>query len=212
MFTNTLSRNAQNALAVLGENNILPPDTYMAGGSSLALQYGHRISVDFDFFTPHSFVGKEIIGKLQKAGTFTLQETAEKNTLLGLFNSVKFSIFLYKYPLVSNCVMFNKIRLASLQDISAMKLAAAMDRGTKKDFIDLFFLSKNGIGLDLALKYYDKKYQKLANNMYSLIKSLSYFDDAEKLEMPKMLEKITWNEVKTFFQQETLRLAKKYIG
>ena len=48
--------------------------------------------------------------------------------------------------------------------------------------------------------------------MYSVIKSLSYFDDAEKLEMPKMLEKITWNEVKTFFQQETLRLAKKYIG
>ena len=76
----------------------------------------------------------------------------------------------------------------------------------------MFFLSKNGIGLDLALKYYDKKYQKLANNMYSLIKSLSYFDDAEKLEMPQMLEKITWNEVKTFFQQETLRLAKKYIG
>ena len=212
MFTNTLSRNAQNALALLGENNILPPDTYLAGGSCLALQYGHRISVDFDFFTPHSFVGKKIIEKLKRIGIFILQETAEKNTLLGLFNSVKFSIFLYEYPLVSDYVLYNKIKLASPQDIAAMKLAAAMDRGTKKDFIDLFFLSKNGIGLDLALKYYDKKYQKLANNIYSIIKSLSYFDDAEKLEMPEMLEKINWEEVKTFFQQETLRLAKKYIG
>lgn len=212
MFTGTLSGNAQNTLALLGKSKTLPPDTYMAGGSALALQYGHRVSIDFDFFTPSSFVGKEIIKQLEKVGNFILQETAEKNTLLGLFNSVKFSLFLYEYPLISAPIIFNKVRLASPQDIAAMKIAAVMDRGTKKDFIDLFFLSKNGIDLNLALNLYDNKYGKLANNMYSIIKSLSYFDDAESLELPQMIKKINWEEVKAFFQQETIRLAKKYIG
>lgn len=211
MFTTVLSKNATRALALLGKNKILPEKTYLAGGSSLALQYGHRISVDFDFFTPTDFKGQNIVKKLERIGRFVFQEAAEKNTLLGLFENVKFSLFLYEYPLVFKPIEYLGILLADPKDIAAMKLAAVMDRGTKKDFIDLFFLNKNGVSIEQALKYYDKKYKNLANNIYSLVKSLSYFEDAEKLEMPDMIEKINWEKVKTFFKQETILLAKKYL-
>ncbi|MDO8609113.1 MAG: nucleotidyl transferase AbiEii/AbiGii toxin family protein [bacterium] len=211
MFTTVLSPDAQNALAILGKEKCLPENTFLAGGSSLALQFGHRISVDFDFFTPSHFVGKEIIKKLKEAGTFELQEAAEKNTLLGLFNSVKFSLFLYEYPLIDLSILWNGVNLASPLDISAMKLAAVMDRGTKKDFIDLYILNKNGITIDKSFEIYEEKYKSLSNNLYSLIKSLSYFDDAERLEMPQMIEKISWDEVKKFFESEVIRLSDKYL-
>jgi len=212
MFTTVLSENATRALALLGKNKILPQETYLAGGSSLALQYGHRISVDFDFFTHTDFKGQNIVKKLEKTGEFIFQAAAEKNTLLGLFEKVKFSLFLYEYPLIFKPIEYLGILLADPRDIAAMKLAAVMDRGTKKDFIDLFFLNKNGISIEQAFEYYDKKYKSLANNIYSLVKSLSYFEDAEKLEMPRMIEKINWEEVKGFFRKEVVRLADKYLA
>lgn len=211
MFTAVLSENAQKALALLGKEKILPPKTYLAGGSCLALHYGHRISVDFDFFTPSEFKSEGIVRRLNQVGKFILQEAAEKNTLLGLFNNVKFSLFLYRYPLIFKPKKYLNILLADPRDIAAMKLAAVMDRGTKKDFVDLYFLNKKGVSIEQAFKYYDKKYKSLANNLYSLIKSLSYFDDAEKLEMPLMIKKVSFEKVKEFFRQETVRLAKKYI-
>jgi hypothetical protein len=131
--------------------------------------------------------------------------------LLGIFNNVKFSLFRYRYPLISTSANFLGISLASPKDISAMKLSAIMDRGTKKDFIDLFFLTKKGISIEKAFRYYDEKYKAFANNVYSLMTSLSYFIDAEKTDMPKMIEKVDWDEVKEFFRRETVRLAEKYI-
>ena len=79
MFTGTLSVEAQNALALLGKNKILPKNTFLAGGSALALQFGHRISVDFDFFTPTSFDGEELRQKLEKIGEFIFQEADKKD-------------------------------------------------------------------------------------------------------------------------------------
>lgn len=211
MFTTALSHDAQNALAVLGKAQILPPDTYLAGGSALALHYGHRVSIDFDFFTPSHFVGKDIIQELDKVGVFKLQQTTERNTLLGLFNKVKFSLFLYEYPLILKPTLFSHVLISSPEDIAAMKLAAVMDRGTKKDFIDFYFLSKNNISIDKAFEYYQQKYKALTNNVYSLVKALSYFDDAEEMEMPDMLIKVTWEEIKDFFRKEVVTLAEKYL-
>lgn len=211
MFTTVLSKNAQDALALLGKNHILPEKTYLAGGSALALQFGHRISIDFDFFTLSDFKGQDIVKKLEKIGKFIFQESAEKNTLLGLFENVKFSLFKYDYPLVTSPIDYLGIEIASPEDIAAMKLAAIMDRGTTKDFIDVYFLIKKGITLEQSFDYYNKKYKSLANNIYSIIKSLSYFDDTDLKEMPEMIEKINWKEIKKFFQKEAVRLADKYL-
>ena len=210
MFTNTLSKNATNALALLGRNKILPVNTYLAGGSALALHFGHRVSVDFDFFTNAHFESEKIAGLLRKLGDFDV-DTLTEDTLLGQFMSVKFSLFYYKYPLLFEPAKFEGINIAATGDISAMKIAAIMDRGTKKDFIDVYFLDKKGTTLEECLKYYDKKYKALANNMYSIITSLSYFVDAEESEMPKMIESISWKDVKKFFEREAVRLGKKYL-
>ena len=106
MFTTVLPKNAQATLALLGKSNVLPDKTYLAGGTALALQFGHRISIDFDFFTPSVFKGREIIEKLEKVGKFAFQESAEKNTLLGLFENVKFSLFKYDYPLIKPTINY----------------------------------------------------------------------------------------------------------
>ncbi len=212
MFTTVLPKNAKAALALLGKSNVLPNKTYLAGGTALALQFGHRISVDFDFFTPSDFKGQDIIKKLEKIGKFIFQESAEKNTLLGLFNNVKFSLFKYDYPLVKPTINYLGIELVSPEDIFAMKIAAIMDRGTIKDFIDVYFLIKKGITLEQSLDYYNKKYKALANNIYSIVRSLTYFDDADLKAMPKMIEKIDWEELKKFFEKETIRIAEKYLA
>lgn len=211
MFTGTLSKDAQHALALLGQAKYLPLKTYLAGGSALALHYGHRISVDFDFFTPTEFKSEAIMRLLQSIGSFQFKEAAEKNTLLGLFNNVKFSLFLYTYPVLFKLIEFEGVSILDPRDIAAMKIAAVMDRGTKKDFIDLFFLVKKGIALEEMFRYYDRKYQALANNLYSIMTSLSYFEDAEDSDMPEMIQKTHWIEIKQFFKKETIRLTKKYI-
>ncbi|MEK7597298.1 MAG: nucleotidyl transferase AbiEii/AbiGii toxin family protein [Patescibacteria group bacterium] len=212
MFTTVLPKNAQDTLALLGKSNVLPKNTYLAGGTALALQFSHRISIDFDFFTPTDFNSKEVVEKLETIGKFVFQESKEKNTLIGLFNGVKFSVFKYDYPLVKPTINYLGIKVVSLEDIATMKIVAIMDRGTIKDFIDIYFLIKKGISLEQSLDYYNKKYKSLANNIYSIIRSLTYFDDADLKEMPEMIEKVDWEEIKKFFEKETVRIAEKYLA
>lgn len=127
---------------------------------------------------------------------------------MGSFPKVKFSYFYYSYPLIKKTSLFSKINIASLEDIAAMKIAAICDRGTKRDFIDLYFLIKETFSLEEILEFYDKKYRVLSNNIYHIIKSLSYFVDAESQDSPKMLIPVSWKEVKKFFQNQAIKLAK----
>lgn len=209
MFTKTLSRPAQESLAILGKSRLLK-DAYLAGGSALALHLGHRYSLDFDFFTSKSFDTRQLALKLEKLGDFK-KETIKSDTILGEFNKVKFSFFYFQYPLVKKPGWFLNLQLADPADIAAMKIAAIVDRGTKRDFIDLYFLIKEKYRIEEILNFYNKKYQKLSENIYSIIKSLKYFEDAEESEMPRMIKKISWEEVKRFFEKEAIKLGKKYL-
>ena len=209
MFETVLPDNAQIALGVLGKSDIVM-DGYLAGGSALALRFGHRISVDFDFFSPSEFDSLSMSRKLASLGAF-VEDTREKNTLLGVFNGVKYSYFYYPYSLLEQGDTYNNVMVASISDIAAMKLSAIMDRGIKRDFIDLFMITKQGIFMDVIFSLYDRKYGLLQSNKVSLLKFLSYFDDADKSDMPDMLVPIEWSEVKEFFIAESIRLGKKYL-
>lgn len=208
MFTKTLSKNASNALAILGRSGILK-NAYLAGGTACALQIGHRVSLDLDFFTEKEFPTKIVLKQLNQLSEFKLDQT-EKWTILGSFPKVKFSYFYYPYPLIKKTSTLSHINLASLEDIAAMKIAAICDRGTKRDFIDLYFLTKK-FPLNKILKFYDKKYGKLSNNIYHIIRSLEYFADADPQESPKMLMPVSWKEVKSFFQNQVLKLARNNL-
>lgn len=211
MFETALPKNAKNALGILGQSGILPVGSYLAGGTALAIQIGHRLSVDFDFFTPSEFDNNILSDQLAKIGTFVVTQKSP-NTLLGEFNGVKFSIFTLKYSLIAQPVKFLGVDLASIQDIAAMKLAAILARSTKKDYIDLYFIDKNGFSLEKCLSLYEEKYGNLKDNLYSLITGLNYPTDAEGSIMPKMFIKVSWKEVKKFFGIKGKRLGDSYLN
>lgn len=209
MFAAVLSDDAQNALALLGTSGVVKR-AYLAGGSALALHYGHRHSEDFDFFTPTPFDPKILEKTLQSMGHFTAS-FAQGISLIGEFDAVKMSYFQYDYPLIAPTMLFSGVALADPVDIAAMKLSAIMDRGTKRDFVDVYELVRHGISFDTMFSAYDQKYRAFEANMFSLMRALQYFDDAETTNMPDMITPLSWGEVKEFFNREVVRLAKKYF-
>jgi hypothetical protein len=205
MFEETLVKGAKGILAVLGRSGILQ-DAYLAGGTAAALQLGHRISVDFDFFTAKEFVPKVFSHKLSNLGSFD-EEQAGKGTVLGKFKGIKFSLFVYKYPLIFPVLSYSALRVADIRDIAAMKIDAIAGRGAKRDFIDLYFICKTGYRLDEILTFYHKKYGRVASNLIHIQKSLVFFSDAESEEMPRMLKEVGWEEIKKYFEVEIKKLA-----
>ena len=93
-----------------------------------------------------------------------------------------------------------------------MKIGAVMNRGTKKDFVDLYELSYyQNISLDSCLEIYREKYGNFESGVYSFLLGLSYFVETETTEMPKMFRKVDWGQIKKYFSGETIRLKKKYM-
>ncbi|MBU4446375.1 nucleotidyl transferase AbiEii/AbiGii toxin family protein [bacterium] len=167
---------------------------YLAGGTGLALQIGHRQSIDFDFFIPNDFNTTRIIQELKSIGNFELHNE-EQNTINGMLNQIRISFFGYKYKVINPFLNYRKINIADELDIAAMKLEAISGRGNKKDFIDLYFMLQK-YSINNILKFYEKKYGKGIANNYHLMKSLTYFQDAEEQAMPEMIEHVDWGTVK----------------
>ena len=164
----------------------LPPQTYLAGGTAVALHLGHRLSIDLDFFTPHDLDSLQWFKGLQIAfsGDFTLSAVKiEKNTLVVTMNSTGFSLFVYPYEIMEATISDDSLPtpLASLRDLALMKLIAVNQRGACKDFIDLKFIMENtGLTLKVLLQDLSRKYTVGEEMLFQLKKSLIYFDDAER--------------------------------
>lgn len=211
MHLNALSKTTKKALEKLDSSQFFAEtDAYLAGGTALALHLGHRYSEDLDFFTLKAFASKSQIQFLSQIGDFKLNQTGWR-TILGEFESTKFSLFYYQYKLIEKPqVILKNTYLASLADIAAMKIAAIADRGTKRDFIDLFFLTKI-LPLGKILAYYDQKYEKLEANKTHILKSLSYFAEAENDALPKMIKPVDWRQLKEFFEKEVKKISRSLI-
>lgn len=209
MFTTVLPVHAQKTLAVLGKSSLFA-DAYLAGGTGLALQLGHRESIDFDFFTQTPFEPMKLSRQLSAIGSFN-QTVAKGISLIGEFEKVKMSYFQYDYPLLEQTISYEGVSLAHMHDIAAMKLVAICDRSTKKDYIDLYTLVRSGISFEQMFALYDKKYHAFDANKFTLIKSMTYFQDAELGDMPRMFVPLSWDDVKSFLLSESLRLGKIYL-
>ncbi|MFQ5637472.1 MAG: nucleotidyl transferase AbiEii/AbiGii toxin family protein [bacterium] len=181
-------------------------DFYLAGGTALALQYGHRESVDFDFFAENPFSTDAIFRELSKNEPITLNFKSE-TTLGVLIKGVTCTFFLYQYPILERFVNFSpQIKLTAIPDLAAMKVAAISDRGKKRDFIDLYFICQTDHSLKEVVEFYQKKYEVFNQDLYHIYKSLIYFDDAEPDSIPVMYEETDWDEIKSYFIKEVTKL------
>ncbi len=178
-------------------------DLRLVGGTSLALQIGHRISVDIDLFGKLDADRISIISELKKIGEVkTLHYTDSINVFI--VNGIKVDIVNYPYPWLNTVINQDNLNLAGIKDIAAMKLAAIIGRGTMKDFIDLYFLLKQ-FSLNQILEFYKQKYKD--GSVFLVLKSLSYFNDADLDVMPRMFDNIKWEDIKKQISKE----LKEYI-
>ncbi len=209
MFTKALLPNTIRAIKLVSKIETVKK-SYLAGGTALALLLGHRLSEDLDFFTPEEFDEKVLSQNLKSLPEFKEDGTAWR-TVWGKIGNTKFSLFYYQYPLIKKSTLFEGIQILQKEDIAAMKIHALEDRGTKRDFVDLYFLAKE-FSLEQMLKFYDQKYGSLKNHLYIILRSMDYFADADMDKLPDMLVPVSWEEVKKFFHDQALVLAKKKLG
>lgn len=177
---------------------------YLAGGTGLALQFGHWLSLDLDFFAPEHFDEEAFLQRLQAIDAFALAAKAPY-TLLATIQQTKVSFLGYAYPLLFPANQFLDVPVADPRDIACMKVSAIAGRGTKRDFIDLYMCAQHS-GLKEILRLFDQKFAQINYSRMHILKSLSYFADAEKEPMPHMLTALDWERVKHFFLFETPRL------
>ncbi|MGI6253646.1 MAG: nucleotidyl transferase AbiEii/AbiGii toxin family protein [Aminivibrio sp.] len=209
MFWNVLDESRQYLLRRLAEN---PPmkGAYLAGGTALALLFGHRLSEDFDWFLPRSFDPGRLPPLLELFGEVAVAET-HTGTFHGWIDGIRVSWLYYPNPLLEELRKakdLQKLFLASPLDTGLMKWAALSDRGARKDFLDLYELARQGITLERLFPLLPRKFPGKRLNLYHMVKSLSYFDDAEKDPWPVMLRETDWNRLKEYFLSSQTRLIK----
>ena len=166
----------------------------LVGGTALALQIGHRKSIDLDLFGEVDFENLDKITTFKNFGKVTVLSTS-KNINIYSIDKVKVDFVNYSYPWLKDQKLIDGIRLADIDDIAAMKLAAITGRGSRKDFIDIYFLLQE-YSLRELLGFYKKKYFDASE--YLVLKSLTYFDDAEDDLDVNMIEKISWCKIKEY--------------
>ena len=166
----------------------------LVGGTALALQIGHRKSIDLDLFGEVNFENLDKITTFKNFGKVTVLSTS-KNINIYSIDKVKVDFVNYSYPWLKDQKLIDGIRLADIDDIAAMKLAAITGRGSRKVFIDIYFLLQE-YSLRELLGFYKKKYFDASE--YLVLKSLTYFDDAEDDLDVNMIEKISWCKIKEY--------------
>lgn len=204
---------------ILDENRIkiLPllknfkDDFYLAGGTGLALQIGHRDSIDFDFFSDKHIDTEKLFFKLKEVFIgHKIDKIQEEKDTLGLIinDEIKLSFMYYPYGLIEKyTVDDDNLRIASISDIACMKLSAIVSRSVLKDYVDIYYLLKE-MSLQNLLKVSKEKMPELDENL--ILKSLVYFDDvAQEKIMFRNNMNVTFDEVKTEFVRLVKDLNKK---
>ncbi len=180
-------------------------DTRLVGGTALALQLGHRKSVDLDFFGSVDASLQAIALELSAfASVSPLSESRMMRFLI--VDGVKVDIVNYPYSWIDEPVTEDGVTLAGIKDIAAMKMSAITNRGTRKDFVDFYFLLKL-LPFDELMNLYVQKYSDA--QLFTMLKSLTYFDDAEQDPLPLMMSSLNWEDVKTLIVAEVGGFLKK---
>lgn len=173
----------------------------LAGGTALALQLGHRISVDLDLFRHEDFQVAPLRHALAHLGKLEVQSMAP-GTLHCRLDDIRLTFLRSEVPFLHEPVPYRGLHLADVRDIAAMKVIAVAGRGAKKDFIDLYAYLEAGASFPDLMAVVQQRYRDTDFNVMHLLRSLVYFDDAEAEPMPKMLSKAGWPEIRRRLERE----------
>ena len=180
---------------------------YLAGGTALAVYFGHRKSIDLNLFSQEDFSTPDLKRQLSQTGEIVLLGEAD-GTLHVTIDHVMVSFSHYSYGLLFPPVKFEALTLADERDIAAMKLDAVSSRGSKKDFIDIYELLKKYSLADL-IEFFEKKYSGIQYNKLHILKSLMYFDDADAEPPPVMLHDAGWDNIKQSISQAVVMFSEQ---
>jgi len=178
----------------------------LAGGTGLALQLGHRMSDDLDFFRAGTFSPAELATALAGLGRVVVQGRAE-GTLHVTLDGFRVSFLAAGAPLLFEGAPYRGLKLADPRDIAVMKVIAIGGRGSRKDFVDLFFYLRGGGSLEGIFELIRRRFARVDFNEYHLLRSLVFFDDAESEPMPRMIRRAEWSEMRSALAAEVRRLS-----
>ena len=185
---------------------------YLAGGTALALQVGHRKSVDLDFFTPRRiFFEDDVERELLATGEWATT-LRRKGTIYGTLLKAKMSLIAYPFFIPSK----EKNRHGTVQmllphDIAAMKIVTVSQRGRKRDFVDLYWYCLNREPLGAVIRRAVSQFPGQEDNITHILKSLTYFADAEADPMPTIFFRADWRGIKNYFRREASKIVQNEL-
>ncbi|MGB5934145.1 MAG: nucleotidyl transferase AbiEii/AbiGii toxin family protein [Anaerolineae bacterium] len=208
---------ARAVLELLGQTAVAE-QFYLAGGTGLALLLGHRISADLVLFSRENSLSsserRELLHALAEfwPGDALKIALQKDGTLIVALQGVSTSLFHYQYPLVGTTrSLAGNLRLASLEDVGLIKVAAIIGRGTKRDFVDLFFVSKE-VSLERLLELDATKFPHVRGFPLQALKALAYFADADRDPPLRTLVEVDWEEANDYFEGQALSLGRRWSG
>lgn len=210
--TDVLPRRTKKALDFLSAKKWLKNSPwYLAGGTALALQTGHRSSVDLDFFSPKKFNNNILLKSFDNDSWRT--DISAEGTIYGTLLDAKVSFIFYPffYP-AKKPLNYGFIKILTPEDIAVMKIIAISQRGRKRDFFDLYWCAKNIAPLKEFILKLKTQYPSVAHDYHHILTSLVYFTDAETDPKPKINFNADWPQVKKFFIAEVSKITKEIIN
>lgn len=185
---------------------------YLAGGTALTLEVDHRVSVDLDFFTPRKGIDSDLNFITRALSPDWITTNQKQDTLYGELNKTKISFIAYPYFVPKQpFITHGFINILDSQDIAVMKIIAISQRGKKRDFFDLYWYINNRESLIEVLERVKIQYPDTQHNYHHIIKSLTYFEEAEEDPMPQIFFDATWDQVKKHFYALVPLVADKFL-
>lgn len=209
-----LSTDQRRALARLNRAGLLD-GLYLVGGTAVAIHLRHRRSLDLDLFSRTPGIDLDAV-RADVVATLEAETVAQTDVTLAIrVGDVPVDVVRYPYPRLGRLVAGPEgVRIASLRDLAAMKLAAISRRGLRRDFWDLHeILTRTKRSLSAALDDYRAKFGVAEADLYAVIRALTWFDEAERdTVMPRGLTAAHWRDVKRWFESEAAAEALRRIA
>ena len=186
---------------------------YLGGGTALALQLGHRRSEDLDFFIPERLDTASFLKTIAEAtgNLLVLNQTPAHTELL--IQDIKVDLIREpispRFPLITIFPQTLDLKMADARDIGRMKLLAIGSRGSKKDFMDLYCLTRDVITLESLMAIAESEPKEVKYSRLLFLKGLVDFEEADQEPDPMMTWNRSWDEIKEGLKEEVRRIAHK---